>query len=427
MSPERKYAKVIVQAVGLGLGTGFFAVGYLWLIHVLQHWLWSDQDSSAWFSGDVWTIVIPLVTGLLVGLVYKFLPIPSRFPGFIKELEHGEVEPRTAPAAIGIAVLSLVGGASLGPEAPLGTAGGAAGTWLARRERGDKDKVRQLSFVGISGSFGGLMSTPIGGPLLAFELEHDHTQDYYYSNLVPGVVAGAFSFGIVWSFVGTPFENLLSVPDVEFRPWMLLAAIGLGALAFLAAVVVGRIMVWMTALLRPLDGYPVLRGLAGGAIIAAIGFTLPLTLFSGQESLPAILDDFAAFGIPLLIALALLKAAALGASLGSGMYGGPIFPMFFMGGVLGIAVHAVFPGIPLGLAVGCMMAGLGAAAALIPLSMGILVTIMLGASFEIFGAVVFAAVVAYALRVTVLYRQQESDAAESLDDGTQVDVAVPAD
>jgi len=104
----------------------------------------------------------------------------------------------------------------------------------------------------------------------------------------------------------------------------------------------------------------------------------------------------------MLIALALVKAIALGASLGGGFYGGPIFPLFFIGGVLGIAVNVVFPAIPLGLAVGATMAGLGAAVSLLPLSMAILVAILTNSGLVVSSAIVVAAATAFALRQMVM-------------------------
>jgi len=216
------YRRVLIEAVGLGLFTGAFGIVYLVGIDYLVEVIWGEEWSTrGWFSGSVWMLVIPVVAGLLVGLMYRRFRLPSRFPGFIEDLEEGEVDPRTAPSVVAIAVLSLVSGPSLGPEAPMGTAGGAAGTWLARRRGGDAATVRQLSFIGISGAFGGLMSTPLGGPLLAFELEHEQTHSYYFQNLVPGVVAGAVAFGVMWPVVGAPFEALLAIPSDGFRSWML--------------------------------------------------------------------------------------------------------------------------------------------------------------------------------------------------------------
>ncbi len=413
------YPAVIVQSIGLGLFAGLFGIVYLGGIEILTENIWPEWASARWFSGGVPAFLIPVVAGLLVGVVYRVFRLPSRFTGFIDELQEGAVEPSTAPGAVGIAVLSLVGGASLGPEAPMGTAGGAAGTWLARRRNGDKHMTRQLSFIGMSGAFGGLMSTPIGGPLLAFELEHDQTHNYYFTNLVPGIIAGAVAFGVMWPVVGAPFKGLLTISHGPFESWMLVAAVAMGLVGVIAALIVGRLLVGVSAALRPLDTRPIVRGLVGGLILGAIGFTLPLTLFSGQTALPVVLDEFGDIGLVTLIALVLLKAVALGVSLGSGFYGGPIFPMFFIGAVLGIVVHLLVPAIPLALAVGCVMASLGAAIALLPLSMAVLVAIMVQSGLEYFAAVVLASTTAYAIRIALTRSGEAGDLERSATAGDE--------
>ena len=390
---------VVGESVVLGAFTGVFGVVYLWLIEWLHEHLWGEHvGESDWFGGTIWVLAIPVAAGLVIGLVYKGLRLPPRFKGFVEDLEEGEVDPKTAPGSLLIAIVSLISGPSLGPEAPLGAAGGAAGTWMARRRNGDADDVRQLSFIGISGAFGGLLSTPIGGPLLAFELEHDQTHDYYLTHLVPGVIAGAASFGVMWPVVGAPFEGLLAVPQDGFRSWMLAAAVGLGVVAALAALVVGRISVGVVAVMKNFDERPVLRGVLGGLVVALVGFMHPLTLFSGQTTLQPILANVAAFGLFTLIALAILKAVALGASLGGGFFGGSIFPIFFIGAVLGVAAHSAFPALPLGLAVASMMAALGSALAMLPLSMAVLAALLTSSGLEVFGAVAVASVTAYAIR-----------------------------
>lgn len=412
-APRWPYLTLLVKTVLLGLFAGLFGVAYLVGIEVLTEWLWGeDWATRAWFSGNLWTILIPTAAGLVVGAIYKVFRLPARFPGFIQDLQDGEVDPKTAPGAVGIAVISLISGPSLGPEAPLGAAGGAAGTWLARRRNGDVDEVRQMTFIGISGAFGGLLSTPIGGPLLAFELEHDQTHNYYYSNLIPGVIAGAVSFGIMWPIVGAPFQGLLAIPRPEFASWMLLAAVGLGVVGAGAAIVVGKIMVGLVNLLRPLDAQPIARGVIGGLMVGIISYALPLTSFSGQAALPIIIEDFESFGVILLLALALLKAASLGVSLGGGFFGGPIFPIFFIGTVLGIAVHVLIPSIPLAVAVGSIMAALGAAIAQLPLSMAVLAAILIQSGLEVFGAVALASITAFAIRLG-MSRSQTADMQKS--------------
>lgn len=158
---KQSYWKLLAKAVGLGLFTGLFGNVYLIGIDVLTDLIWGeDWANEGWFSGDLWTLLVPVAGGVAVGLLYRLLDLPPRFPGFIEDLDKGEVEPKTAPGVLAVAVLTLISGPSLGPEAPMGTAGGAAGTWLARRSNGDAQTVRRMSFIGISGAFGGCCRRP---------------------------------------------------------------------------------------------------------------------------------------------------------------------------------------------------------------------------------------------------------------------------
>jgi H+/Cl- antiporter ClcA len=400
--PRREYALLIGHSILLGLFGGLLTVLYLLVIEGGVHFLWGETDQVGWFSGSWQTVAIPIVAGLLVGIIYRQTSLPPRFKGFIDELEEGEVEPSTAPGALLVAVVSLIGGASLGPEAPVGTGAGAAGTWLARRRGADDAGTRALTFAGMSAGFGGLVSTPLGGPLLAFELEHEQSSTYYYSHLIPGIVAGAVGFGVVYPVIGAPFVGLYELPSSEFSSWMLIAAVAIGIVAFAVSMALGRVIVPIVAWFRRLDDRPVIRGFLGGLGVAGAGFALPLTLFSGQTGLAEILADPGAIGWLTLVALIVLKTVALASSLGGGFYGGPIFPIFFIGGILGALVHVAVPMLPLGLAVACSMAALGSAAALIPLSLTILATLVVGADFLVFGAVLLAAATAFVLRYSVM-------------------------
>lgn len=401
--------RLLLYSVWLGVVGGVFTIVYLLLVEEGTHLLWGDTDQVGWFSGTWQLLLIPVAAGLLVGILYETMSLPPRFKGFIDELEEGEVDPASAPGAVLVAVVSLIGGASLGPEAPLGTGAGAAGTWLARRTRADEATTRAMTFAGMSAAFGGLVSSPLGGPLLAFELEHEQSRSYYFSHLIPGIVAGAVSFGIVWPVLGAPFIGLYEVSAVEFRSWMLTAAVGIGFTGALVSLGIGKVLVSVTGWMRRLDGRPVVRGVVGGLGVAGTGFLLPLTLFSGQGGLAVVLEDPASIGWATLVSLIVVKTVALALSLGAGFYGGPIFPLFFIGGVLGVLIHVVVPALPLGLAVGGAMAALGAAAAFIPLSLTILASLIIQADFLVSGAILIAAISGFVFRFWLLRQGSRAD------------------
>ena len=124
---------------------------------------------------------------------------------------------------------------------------------------------------------------------------------------------------------------------------------------------------------------------------------LPLTMFLGSNGLVFVTDNGAAIGVTLIIALVFGKILATAGAISSGFIGGPIFPLLFAGGAAGTAVNLIFPTIPLGLAVGCMMAALTAAALPAPFMIAIVVLLVTGIPATEGIPVILAAVVAHAL------------------------------
>jgi H+/Cl- antiporter ClcA len=123
---------------------------------------------------------------------------------------------------------------------------------------------------------------------------------------------------------------------------------------------------------------PVLLAITGGVVIGLIGSFLPLTLYSGQNQLLQIIHNPAAFGIELLLLLVLVKALLTSTSFATGFEGGPIFPLLFMGGTLGLALSKILPFIPEGVGVTAGMAGVASAVFPMPLTMILLLGLMGG-------------------------------------------------
>jgi H+/Cl- antiporter ClcA len=101
-------------------------------------------------------------------------------------------------------------------------------------------------------------------------------------------------------------------------------------------------------------------------------------LFLGSEGLVIVTEKGAAMGLAMVVALVFGKMLATAGALSTGFIGGPIFPLFFVGGAAGTAINLMFPGIPLALAVGCTMAALTAAALPAPFMITIVVLLVTG-------------------------------------------------
>jgi H+/Cl- antiporter ClcA len=221
------------------------------------------------------------------------------------------------------------------------------------------------------------MSSPLVGTLFAFELEHESRMPLLFKHIIPGGVSGVVAFVIVYPFLGSPFLSLFEFPEFEFTSWYLLAGVGLGVVGSILGLVIGVVGRTSVRVAEKVPGSPLVRAGIGGIIIAIVAFVMPARLFSGIDALSVVVDDLAALGIGLLLAVVGLKIATLTISMTAGFYGGPFFPTFFIGGTVGAVIHLVFPDLPLALAVGATMAATAAIAG-IPSSIAILAMFITG-------------------------------------------------
>ncbi|MCL1588057.1 MAG: chloride channel protein [Actinomycetia bacterium] len=372
------YWIILARSAAIGLFAGVFAVVFLGAEHAVRAGLWGNLGVSfEWFSGGIRALTIPVVAGLIVGLAYSLFHLPVRLKSFLEEIEEGHADPRITPRAIIVSFVSLVGGASLGPEAPLVVAASGFGNWLTRRAGASVADTRTATFSGAAGALGGLMSSPFIGTLFAFELERQNRMHLLFRHIIPGGVSGIVAFVIVYPFIGSPFLNLYSFPDFEFTSWYLLAGVGVGVLGAALGLVIAALGKAGASLSLRIPGPPIVRAGLGGMTLAVIAFVMPATLFSGIDALGVVVENTATLASWLLLAVVGLKLITLTVSMATGFYGGPFFPMFFIGGTVGAVVHQLFPSFPLALAVGATMAATAAIAG-IPFSIVILAVFVTG-------------------------------------------------
>ena len=81
----------------------------------------------------------------------------------------GRFNYRHAPGIVITAFVSLISGASLGPEAPLADACGGMGTLMADKLKLNEQETRTLGYSGVSGMLAAFITSPFGGAILGLE------------------------------------------------------------------------------------------------------------------------------------------------------------------------------------------------------------------------------------------------------------------
>ena len=155
---------VIGAANALGL------LGFEWVTDQLTNLIWNDwadSDQVRWLVGP-----LAITSSIALSLALRAVRQTRMQPPRTDVLAHAdEVKPgslRSIAVLLAVGVVSLVGGASLGPEGAVLPASTALGAWAAGRTR-TPDTMTELLVLSSIGAllvsfFGSLIPTPI--PLL---------------------------------------------------------------------------------------------------------------------------------------------------------------------------------------------------------------------------------------------------------------------
>src|SRR6266516_3359256 len=392
---KTSYYLVLLYAALFGALFSLLTVGYI----TLYNWgvKFFQQPSSLFKIGGIsfWPLILLTIAGVLIGLAIKFF---GQHAGLgVAQGQYaktGRIIPRYVPSILLEAFIALWSGAAIGPEGALVFLSGGVGTFIADRLKLEKDDVPLLVYSAIAGAFGGFFGSPIVGALGAYEYMFIKELDFY-RHVIPGLVAAAAGYSVYFALLHTSFIEIFSFPNYASpHLYDLVSAVLVGVIAGVIGILFKVIFGVMHLVFAPLNKRPVIRAIVGGVVIGLIGSFLPLTLYSGQNQLLQIIHNPAAYSVGLLLLLLLVKALLTSTSFATGFDGGPIFPLLFIGGTLGLAISQVLPFIPEGVGVTAGMAVFACAGFPIPLTIALLLGLM-GGQPDLLPVIVIGAVIGF--------------------------------
>jgi len=366
VTQKREFWVLMGYAMVLGV-FGAFA-GLIFVGAITFGGKWYSDSHPGWFGGHWWWVAVAAAAGVAVGLVRRLTRLPWKTPGLFEDLETEHVDPGLVPGIAAVSLVSLIGGASLGPEKALGAMGGGAGSWIAARRALKTEDAQVNTLAGFAGAYGGLFSATVIVVMLIMEVARPGGQRFAKA-LAAQIVASSVSFGIYFAIAGAVFLDFYKVPHFKFEDWQLLAGIPLGLFAAVVVTLLTGFILGAARLFARLRIPDIAKSVLGGVIFGVVGVALPLTMFSGGDQLKTELSRAGTLGVGLLVAALIGKMLTFGVSQGSGFVGGPIFPSLFIGGTAGVLVHQVIPGVPLGLAFTCLLAAVPGAVVAAPFAM----------------------------------------------------------
>jgi H+/Cl- antiporter ClcA len=316
------------------------------------------ERSPATNTLGAWVVVVPVIGGLIVGLVARYGSDKIRGHGIPEAIEailfgKSKMSPKVAllkPLSSGIVIGS---GGPFGAEGPIIMTGGAIGSLIAQHFHLTAAERKALLVAGATAGMTAVFGTPVAAVLLAVELLLFELRP---RSLLPVAVACAVA-GFARPLLMDPgplFPLQTAVPGPLAMLSCVIAGVLCGALSASLSISLYKVEDWFGKLPLHWMWWPAIGGLAVGIG----GYLQPRALGVGYDVIGDLLHNHLALGV--VLALLAVKAVIWVIALGSGTSGGVLAPLLMMGAGLGVVLSHVLPGNdPMLWPLVCMAATLG--------------------------------------------------------------------
>ncbi len=298
------------------------------------HRLTTAAVSPAANTLGAWVIVVPVIGGLVVGLMARHGSQAIRGHGIPEAMERVLLHDSHIPARLTwlkplSAAIAIGTGGPFGAEGPIIATGGALGSLLGQFLRVTASERKTLLAAGAAAGMTATFGTPVAAVLLAVELL---LFEYRPRSLLPVITAASVAGAVRVAQSGAAPAFAMPPVAAAHGPALLLYG-AIGVVVGLASVVVTRALYAIEDRFEHLPiswtWWPAL----GGLVVGVVGWIAPHTLGVGYDNIDALIDGRLVATAALV--LGLFKLVSWSIALGSGTSGGTLAPLFTVGGALG--------------------------------------------------------------------------------------------
>jgi chloride channel protein, CIC family len=301
-----------------------------------------ESASPAGNSLGLWIIVVPIIGGIIVGLMAFYGSKAIRGHGIPEAMEQilvnqSKIKPSLTFLKPLSAAISIGTGGPFGAEGPIIATGGALGSTIGQLLRISHNERKILLAAGAAAGMSTIFGTPIAAIFLAIELL---LFEFSPRSIIPVVLAcitGAASHHLLFeSGPVFPMSTSIEMPGNYALAFYSIIGILIGILSVLVTKVVYIIEDLFEKLPIHWMWWPAIGGLA----IGIIGYFAPRTLGVGYNNITDLLSGSLPIKIVLLLCLAKFVSWAI--ALGSGTSGGTLAPLLTIGGATGALLGSIF-------------------------------------------------------------------------------------
>ncbi|MFQ5849709.1 MAG: chloride channel protein [Candidatus Binatia bacterium] len=327
-------AVLITTSAIVGIGAGFGAVVFRWLIASFEFFAFEGGGAALSFLGAYYVVLIPAFGGLIVGPLVYFFAREAKGHGVPEVMEAvalkgGRIRPIVAVVKALASSICIGTGGSVGREGPIVQIGSALGSTLGQVLRLPDERIRTLVACGAAGGIAATFNAPVAGVIFALEVILREFSSRSFSMVV---IASVTSSEVGRTFLGN-FPAFQAPPYSLISPWELLLYTLLG---LIAAPVASAFIFLIYRMEDVFDAWrfpEYIKPAVGGLGVGIIGLFTPQVFGVGYGTIGRALHGELITEV--MLGLLMTKLLATSLTLGSGGSGGIFAPSLVMGAVLG--------------------------------------------------------------------------------------------
>src|SRR5262249_48310294 len=252
-SEPAQFRMVLVSflAAAIGLVGGFVAYALYKLIGLFTNIFffhrWTAGLSNVRFNQlGAWVILVPVVGGLIVGLMAKYGTPKIKGHGIPEAMEavltnRSRIQPRVAILKPISAAIAIGTGGPFGAEGPIIQTGGALGSLVGQAFHTTAAERKVLLACGAAAGMSATFNTPIAGVILAIELL---LFEFKSRSFIPLVIASTLATAVHMRMLGV--GPMFQVAAVDFGiPRALPFYLVLGLLCGVVAAGFSKLLYWV--------------------------------------------------------------------------------------------------------------------------------------------------------------------------------------
>lgn len=340
-----------IQTVINAIIIGFVAKGLVALISLITNLSFYgrfsfEEASPAHHALGLWVIVVPVIGGLIVGVMARLGSSAIRGHGIPEAMEQvltndSKIKPIITWLKPVSAAFAIGTGGPFGAEGPIIATGGALGSLAGQIMHITPNERKIMLTAGATAGMSAIFGTPVAAVLLAIELL---LFEFSPRSIIPVALACATGAAMHFAlFNSAPVFEMPVIPAASSQAmiWYIL----LGAITGVVAAFISKSIYFIEDLFEKIPIHWMWWPAIGAVAVGVTGYFAPYTLGVGYSNI----SDLLSGSLPLQIVagLCFLKFISWSVSLGSGTSGGTLAPLLTIGGAtgvgLGMLVLTIFP------------------------------------------------------------------------------------